>query len=78
MQEPNTVSIDLEIEFDDKTAGLYGKVMRAIDADFIGGVLVHTKGNKSKAARILGIDRSTLRSRMKSCGIPDSFARKSQ
>jgi DNA-binding NtrC family response regulator len=40
-----------------------------IEANFLSRVLQHTRGNISQAARILGIDRGTLRSRIKALGI---------
>ncbi|PHZ58705.1 Fis family transcriptional regulator [Photobacterium leiognathi] len=39
---------------------LYDLVWEDIEFELIDAVLIHTRGNQSKAARMLGIDRNTL------------------
>ncbi len=47
------------------------KTLRAVEAEHIRFVLSECEDNKSKAARILGIDRKTLREKLKQLDIPD-------
>jgi DNA-binding NtrC family response regulator len=49
---------------DDYAAGRPGKPFDAIEAIFIRKALTVTEGNQSRAARLLGITRTTLRKRM--------------
>ncbi len=44
------------------------RTLRDVELDHIQRVLDHVEGNKSEAARILGIDRKTLREKLKSIG----------
>lgn len=44
----------------EKTNNLYSMVWGSIEHDLVNVALVHTRGNQSQAARILGIDRITL------------------
>ena len=55
----------------------YGKVtlrktLAEVEVDHIRNVLSATQGNKTKAAEILGIDRKTLREKLKRISIPTS------
>lgn len=43
--------------------------LRRVEASLIGWALKTTKGNKSKAARLLQIKRSTLGDRINRCGL---------
>ncbi len=43
---------------------LYGKLMVEIEKPMIESVMRHVRGNQSKAARILGISRGTLRKKL--------------
>ena len=43
--------------------------LRRIEAEIITAALAETNGNKSKAARRLGIKRSTLGDRITRCGL---------
>ncbi|MCF7797051.1 MAG: sigma-54 dependent transcriptional regulator [Lentisphaeria bacterium] len=47
----------------------YSRTIAEVEAEHIRGVLMKVAGNKSKAAGILGIDRKTLREKMKRYGI---------
>jgi two-component system NtrC family response regulator/two-component system nitrogen regulation response regulator GlnG len=49
-------------------------VMGWLEREMIIRALRRTKGNQSKAAKLLGMNRNTLRSKMKSYGISISFA----
>jgi DNA-binding protein Fis len=51
------------------TENLYEESSRWIDRHLLMRVLRHTKGNQLHAARILGISRATLRSKVRRVGI---------
>ena len=53
----------------EKDRELYRSVIQAIEKPLIEGTLERTAGNQLKAARILGINRNTIRSKMKKLGI---------
>lgn len=62
----------IEIEdslFDEKKGVLYKSVVEAIEKPLIEHTLERTEGNQLKAARILGINRNTIRSKIKKLGI---------
>lgn len=48
---------------------LYKSIIRAIEKPLIENTLERTAGNQLKAARILGINRNTMRSKIKKLGI---------
>ncbi|MDP1854181.1 MAG: helix-turn-helix domain-containing protein [Candidatus Omnitrophota bacterium] len=48
---------------------LYVKVITEVEKSLIENVLEHTEGNQLKAARILGINRNTMRAKIKKLGI---------
>ena len=48
---------------------LYGLVLREVEQPLFKAVLEHTGGNQSRAADILGINRGTLRKKLKSYGL---------
>ncbi len=52
-----------------KKKGLYYSVIEATEKPLIEGTLETTYGNQLKAAKILGINRNTLRSKIKKLGI---------
>ena len=45
--------------------GLFDLVMGEVEAPLLEAVLDHTDGNQSKAAQVLGINRGTLRKKLK-------------
>jgi two-component system nitrogen regulation response regulator GlnG len=49
---------------------LYSDYQALVDRHLLIDVLRHTGGNLSKAARILGITRATLRTKLNALGIP--------
>lgn len=60
--------------FKEKKGVLYKSVLEAIEKPLIEQTLQHTDGNQLKAARILGINRNTMRSKIKKLGIdPDMY-----
>jgi len=48
------------------TTGLYRLVMHEVEAPLLEAVLRHTGGNQSRAADVLGLNRGTLRKKLKS------------
>jgi Fis family transcriptional regulator len=65
----------LERYFDDldghKANGLFEMVMCEVEYPLLKSVMHHTRGNQSKAADILGINRSTLRKKLEKYGLND-------
>ncbi|MCX5712273.1 MAG: hypothetical protein NTY47_04265 [Candidatus Omnitrophica bacterium] len=62
----------IEIEdslFNEKKGVLYKSVVEAIEKPLIEYTLERTEGNQLKAARILGINRNTMRAKIKKLGI---------
>lgn len=49
--------------------GLYGVFMKEVERPLIELTLAQTRGNKRRAAELLGINRNTLRKRMEDCGL---------
>jgi Fis family transcriptional regulator len=45
--------------------GMYELVMRQIERPLFEAVLEHTKGNQSRAAEMLGLNRGTLRKKLR-------------
>ena len=46
-------------------ANIYDMVIAEVESPLLTTIMQHTKGNQSKAARILGISRGTLRKKLK-------------
>jgi DNA-binding protein Fis len=55
--------------FDEKKGVLYKSVVEAVEKPLIEHTLERTEGNQLKAARILGINRNTMRAKIKKLGI---------
>ncbi|MCE0732216.1 DNA-binding transcriptional regulator Fis [Halomonas sp. G15] len=45
--------------------GLYAMVMAEVEAPLLASVLEHTQGNQTRAAEMLGLNRGTLRKKLK-------------
>jgi Fis family transcriptional regulator len=54
-----------------KPAHLYELVMREVEEPLFKVVMGHVEGNQSRAATILGINRGTLRKKLKEFGISE-------
>ncbi len=54
-----------------KPAHLYDLVMREVEEPLFKVVMDHVEGNQSRAAIILGINRGTLRKKLKEFGISE-------
>lgn len=50
-------------------ANLYEMLMTEVEVPLIQTALAHTQGNQSRAAEILGINRGTLRKKLKQYGL---------
>ena len=50
--------------------GLYGRVLREIEKPLISLTLTATRGNQIKAASVLGLNRNTLRKKLRELKIP--------
>ncbi len=50
---------------------LYDMVVGEVEQAMLSAVMDHTRGNQSKAAEILGINRSTLRKKLRSHSLMD-------
>jgi len=61
---------DLILKF--KEGNLYRSIIKDIEKPLIEWALKKTKGNQIKAARILGINRNTLRYKIRNLGIKKS------
>lgn len=59
----------LESIYTDKRGDLYKAVLAAVEKPVIEYVLAHTGGNQLKAARILGINRNTMRTKIRKLSI---------
>lgn len=51
--------------------GLYDMMVGEVEQALFAAVMNHTRGNQSKAAEILGINRSTLRKKLRLHGLID-------
>jgi Fis family transcriptional regulator, factor for inversion stimulation protein len=56
-----------------KPAHLYDLVMREVEEPLFKAVMGHVQGNQSRAATILGINRGTLRKKLKEFGIHEEL-----
>jgi two-component system nitrogen regulation response regulator GlnG len=62
--------LELEKElFDEKEGALYRSILQIVEKPLIENILERTYGNQIKAARILGLNRNTLRTKIKRLGI---------
>lgn len=48
-----------------QASGLYRMVMAEVEAPLLQAVMNHTGGNQSKAAEVLGLNRGTLRKKLR-------------
>ncbi len=51
------------------TSGLYDLVLREVEEPLFRVVLKHTDGNQTRAADLLGINRATLRRKLREFGL---------
>jgi two-component system nitrogen regulation response regulator GlnG len=55
--------------YNEKKGALYKTILDIIERPLLEHILERTEGNQLKAARILGINRNTIRSKIKKLGI---------
>jgi len=70
----NSVTDVLEAYFADLNGyqgaeGVYQMVLREVERPMLEVVLKHTRGNQTKAAELLGINRGTLRKKLREHGL---------
>src|SRR5207247_1897739 len=53
----------------DGERGMYGRVVGSVERELIARVLRHTRGHQGQACELLGIDRKTLRNKLRELGI---------
>lgn len=53
------------------TAHLYDMLLKEVEIPLFKAALEHTNGNQSRAAEILGLNRGTLRKKLKAYGLID-------
>ena len=56
--------------------GLYSRILKEIEYPLIALSLSSSKGNQLKASKLLGINRNTLRTKIKKFKIPTKFGKK--
>ncbi len=61
--------VDLLLDAPEPRGGRYQAALEAIEAPLIAAALARTKGNQLRAAALLGMNRNTLRERMRALGI---------
>lgn len=52
-----------------KPNNLYQMVLAEVEIPLLQSVMLYTRGNQSKAAQVLGINRNTLRKKLKGYGL---------
>lgn len=54
---------------DEKPADIYELVMAEVEAPLMESVMSYTQGNQTKASQVLGLNRGTLRKKLKMYGL---------
>lgn len=57
-----------------ETSDLYAMVMAEVETPLLAAVMEYTDGNQTRAARVLGLNRGTLRKKLKFYGLIDNDA----
>ncbi|HEX4614069.1 MAG TPA: sigma-54 dependent transcriptional regulator [Urbifossiella sp.] len=60
---------DIEAQLRDGAKGMYGRVMGSVERELLTRVLRHAHGHQGRACELLGIDRKTLRHKLRELGI---------
>lgn len=64
-----TIVLKEDSLFDQKQGALYKSVLDLVERPLFEHILKRTQGNQLKAAKILGINRNTMRSKIRKLGI---------
>src|SRR5207302_5532274 len=64
-----TLEVFIDEQLKAGTDGLYAEVLRRVDRLVLTRVLRHTNGNQLQAAKLLGITRGSLRTKLRELGI---------
>ncbi|WP_444996815.1 DNA-binding transcriptional regulator Fis [Aliikangiella sp. IMCC44359] len=54
---------------DEKPADIYNLVLAEVEAPLMESVMAYTQGNQTKASQVLGLNRGTLRKKLKMYGL---------
>lgn len=78
-QAKNVVELDLIelssfIDTNRVDSNIRAQLVNELDRKLIGNCLIRYRGNQTRVAEVLGINRGTLRSRMKELGFMESAA----
>ncbi len=57
---------------DHEPSGLYNLLLAEVERPLLEIIMAHTRGNQTKAAQALGINRGTLRKKLKQYGLDES------
>jgi two-component system nitrogen regulation response regulator GlnG len=72
-EEGHTTEVNLAASIEamlrEGTKGMYGRVVEVAERELITRVLRHTRGHQGQACELLGIDRKTLRNKLRELGI---------
>jgi two-component system nitrogen regulation response regulator GlnG len=60
---------DIELMLREEPGNLYARVIGSVERELIARVLRHTQGHQGRACELLGIDRKTLRNKLRDLGI---------
>ena len=60
---------DIQEALQDNHGDVYRKVIKQVEIEIFNQALIKARGNQSEACRVLGINRATLRSKMKKYGL---------
>jgi Fis family transcriptional regulator len=53
----------------ERPGAIYDMVRKSVEKPLLEVVLTHTRGNQTKAAQMLGVNRNTLRKKMQEYGV---------
>jgi DNA-binding NtrC family response regulator len=67
--EPKLAMSGVPMSVATPAAGLYDRILREVERPLLSLSLLATRGNQIKAAEVLGINRNTLRKKMRALGI---------
>lgn len=60
------------------SAGLYDRVLQEVERPLLSLVMMECEGNQLRAAALLGLNRNTLRKKLRELGLESSHKRKNR